>query len=136
MTDQCQLPYGKPIPIRIPNNEIAEHDRVVAEEEHQPYYTAVDPVVDDDLRDTKSIPAWREYVANGHDLAIWFLIDPRGGAHFVEHLGEGTGYEANGPSYRSRFENAYDAFWTAERNAELRTDRGCMGLTPFDGESE
>ena len=136
MPNHCHLPHDKSTPILIPNDEAAGYERILPPEGYQPHCIAADPVVDDDLRDTKSIPAWREYLASGHDLHIWFLIDPRGGAHFVEHLGERTGYEANGPGYRSRFENAYDAFWTAERNAGLRTDRGCMGLTPFDGESE
>lgn len=124
MTDHYPLLHDKPLPILIPNDEIAAHERLVAPEKYRPHYMTVDPVIDDDLRDTSSIPAWREYIASGHDSPIWYLIDPRGNSHFVEHLGE-FGYEANGPcGYRSCFENAYDAFWTAEKHAGLRTDRG------------
>lgn len=119
MTNINQRFHDAPTPLRIVSAEDPENERLVAAEGYRPHYMAAPTMVDDDLRDTEPIPAWREYLASGRSLPLWFLIDLQGGAHFVEPLGPGGDYEVLGPGYRSRFENAYDAFWTAERNAGL-----------------
>ena len=122
MSNDSQSSHDAPIPIRIVSAEDPENERLVAAEGYRPHYVAAPTVVDDDLHDTEPIPAWREYLASGSSRPLWFLIDPLGKAHFVEPLGLGEDYVACGPGYRSRFENAYDAFWTAEKRAGLFTE--------------
>ena len=124
MGKQSQTSHEPATPIRIVSAEDSENERLVAAEGYRPHYAATPAVVDDDLRDVEPIAAWREYQASGSSRPIWFLIDGKGGAHFVETLDRAENYEACGPGYRSRFENAYDAFWTAERNSGVFTDPG------------
>ena len=116
------VPHDEPVPLRLASADDPDNERLVAPEGYRPHYVAVPAVVDDDLKDTERMNAWRDYFASGSNRPHWFLIDQDKEVHMVEMVGLNGSYEASGPGYSHRFENAYDAFWTAEVLAKTFTD--------------
>ena len=102
--------------------EDPDNERLVAPAGYRPHYVATPAVMDDELKDTEWMKAWRTYFASGSNRPQWFLIDLIGEAHIVEMATLSGSYQAYGPGYSHRFDNAYDAFWTAETLAKTFTD--------------
>ncbi len=113
---------AQPAPLQLSSAEDPENEPTVAPEGYRPHYASVPAVMDDDLRDTEPMNAWRDYFASGSNQPHWFLIGQDNEVHMVEMVSMNGRYQVYGPGYSHRFENAYDAFWTAEFQANTFTD--------------
>lgn len=111
-------------PLRISSAEEPDNRPLVAPERYRPHRADAPTEVDDDLANTAPMPAWRDYSASGSNRSHWFLIGRDGAAHMVETTDVDGRYEASGPGYCQQFDNAYDAFWTAEVLAKTFTGSG------------
>lgn len=110
--------------MRISSAEEPDDRPLVDPEHYRPHRADATAEVDDDLADTEPLHAWRDYRASGSNQSHWFLIGRDGTAHLVETTVVDGRYEASGPGYRHQFDNAYDAFWTAEALAKTFTGNG------------
>ena len=86
----------------------------VAPQGYRPTLEGPRMVYDDELPDLPPMMGWRRFFAGGSNRPHWVRTDPESQPHFVEGVSLEGEYEAQGPSYGERFENAYDAFWTAD----------------------
>ncbi len=122
--------HDDPTPMAFDSAESPDNEPAVAPKGYRPHYVATPAVMDDDLEDTEWMNAWRTYFASGSNHHHWFLIDHDGEAHMVEMVDMSGSYQAYGPGYSHRFENAYDAFWTAETLAKTFTDESSLDFQP------
>ena len=122
--------HDAPTPLEFESADDPDNERAVAPEGYRPHYVAVPAVVDDDLRDAQPMNAWRDYVGSGSNRPHWFLIGQDNEAHIVEMISLSGSYQVYGPGYSHRFENAYDAFWTAETLAKTFTDESSPDFQP------
>ena len=106
-------------PFRIQSAD--ELPRDLAPQEYLPHWDGGSCLYDDELEDPTVIPAWRQYFAGGSNRMHFVLFDQDRRPHWVEQIGLGGPYTANGPGYGETFLNAYDAFWTAETAAQNPT---------------
>lgn len=110
-------------PMQIGSAEELDNKPLVAPNGYRPHRVNVPAVVDDDLTDSEPMPAWRDYLASGSNRSHWFLIGRDREPHIVETTNVDGRYQASGLGYCHQFDNAYDAFWTAETLAKTYTDR-------------
>ena len=111
-----------PAPMRIPSAEEDENAPLVAPDGYRPHRVDAPAIADDDLVAAQPVSAWRDYSASGSGQSHWFLVGRDGAAHLVETTVSEGRYQASGPGYTHQFDNAYDAFWTAEVLARTFTD--------------
>ena len=102
---------------------IASADELPREVSPPDYYPeeAYAPCVYDD-EDTESLQdfypgVWWVYFAGGNNRPHWVMRDDNDDIYLVECQGFGGNYQVCGPGFGERFDNAYDAFWTAEQKA-------------------
>ena len=117
-------------PMRIDSAEEPDNKPLVAPNDYRPHCVTVPAMVDDELREAEPMLAWRDYLASGSNQPRWFLIGRDGEPHMVEMTDMDGRYQASGPGYRHQFDNAYDAFWTAEVLAMTFTDARSADLQP------
>ena len=122
-------------PMRITSAEAPDNTPLVAPDEYRPHRVSAPAVVDDALNEATPMPAWRDYRASGSRQSHWFLIGRDGYPHLVETTSVDGRYQASGPGYRHQFDNAYDAFWTAEVLAKTFTDTSSTDLQPATDET-
>ena len=72
-------------------------------------------VYDDELESLPPMTAWRQFFAGGSNRLHFVRTGGDGSPHFVEAVDLSGRYEAYGPDYGNTHENAYDAFWEADR---------------------
>ena len=122
-------PAHQPFSIQSADELPREH----APPEYRPHRENGPCVYDDELETLERIPAWRMYFAGGSNRMHFILVGADQQLHFVEQTGFGGPYDYCGPAcgpdreaqQDGRFENAYDAFWSAETAAGTPTDPAC-----------
>ena len=118
-------------PIQISSAEDPDNQPLVAPSKYRPHRFATPAtVVDDDLTAAEPMPAWRDYLASGSNHSHWFLIGRDGNPHMVQTTNTDGRYQASGSGYCHQFDNAYDAFWTAEVLAMTFTDTSSPDFQP------
>ena len=89
---------------------------------YRPHHDEGPVVYDDEWDDLDCLPMWRRDFAGGNNRMHFVLVDEEHEFHCVEQVSLGGDYEVYGPGYGDRFDNVYDAFWTAECHAKMGTD--------------
>ena len=88
--------HDDPTPMAFDSAEDPDNERLVAPAGYRPHYVATPAVMDDDLKDTEWMNAWRTYFASGSNHPHWFIIDHDGEAHMVEMVTMSGSYQAYG----------------------------------------
>ena len=97
-----------------------ELERKVSPPGYYPQSLSGPVVYDDEVIELPANMPWRDFFAGGSNRPHWVRTDSDGDAHFVECVGWGGKYEVYGPNYGESYANAYDAFWRADMEAQLR----------------
>ena len=97
-----------------------ELERKVSPAGYYPQQICGPVVLDDEVYELPADMPWQRFFAGGSNRPHWVRTDSEGEAHFVECAGLGGPYDVYGPEYGERYANAYDAFWRAEMEAQLR----------------